>query len=86
MAAIRKTVTVTPEQNDWIKAQVDAGDYANDSELFRDLIRREQARKAELDWLRAEIQKGRESGVSDKTAKETLDEVKAQWKAENGGV
>ena len=86
MTAIRKTVTVTPEQNDWIKQQVEAGDYANDSELFRDLIRREQARKAELAWLRAEIQKGLDSGVSQETPREILDRVKAEWKASHGLV
>ena len=42
MSAVRKTITVTPQQDSYIKAQVAAGHYTNDSEYFRDLIRREQ--------------------------------------------
>lgn len=42
MSAVRKTITVTPQQDNYIKAQVAAGHYTNDSEYFRDLIRRDQ--------------------------------------------
>ena len=44
MATVRKTITLTDQQDGWIKAQVDAGHSTNDSELIRDLIRREQER------------------------------------------
>ena len=40
MTTVRKTITVTNSQNDWIKAQVDSGFYTNDSEALRDLIRK----------------------------------------------
>ena len=42
MATIRKTITLTDKQDEWIKSQIENGDYTNDSEYFRDLIRREQ--------------------------------------------
>jgi antitoxin ParD1/3/4 len=41
---------------------VDAGNYANDSEYIRDLIRREQDRGAEIEVVRAALIKGEESG------------------------
>jgi len=41
MAAVRKTITVTDQQDTWIKGQIEAGHYTNDSEYIRDLIRRE---------------------------------------------
>jgi antitoxin ParD1/3/4 len=44
MAAVRKTITLTDMQDSWIKAQIDAGHYTNDSEYIRDLIRREHER------------------------------------------
>jgi putative addiction module CopG family antidote len=47
MATVRKTITLTDQQDDWIKAQVEGGHYTNDSEYIRDLIRREQERGAE---------------------------------------
>ena len=45
MATVRKTITLTDQQDDWIKAQVEGGKYTNDSEYTRDLIRREQFRQ-----------------------------------------
>ena len=46
MGTVRKTITLTDKQDGWIKAQIDAGHYTNDSEYIRDLIRREQERSA----------------------------------------
>ena len=62
MAIVRKTITLTEQQNDWIAAQIDAGHYTNDSEVIRDLIRHEQERSADLARLRAALSEGEESG------------------------
>lgn len=62
MATVRKTITLTDKQDDWIKAQIAAGDYTNDSEYIRDLIRREQERTAEVDAIRQALIEGENSG------------------------
>lgn len=62
MATIRKTITVTDQQDEWIKAQIAAGGFTNDSELIRDLIRREQARSEDLEAIRAALIEGEQSG------------------------
>ncbi|WP_308922294.1 type II toxin-antitoxin system ParD family antitoxin [Janthinobacterium sp. J1-1] len=62
MSTVRKTITLTDKQDDWIKAQIAAGRYTNDSEYIRDLIRREQERSAELDVIRAALMEGEASG------------------------
>jgi antitoxin ParD1/3/4 len=62
MATVRKTITLTDTQDSWIKAQIDAGHYTNDSEYIRDLIRREQERSAEIEALRAALIEGEASG------------------------
>ena len=62
MATVRKTITVTDQQDSWIKAQIDAGHYTNDSEYIRDLIRREQERSIELEAIRAALYEGENSG------------------------
>ena len=62
MATIRKTITLTDQQDDWIKAQVEGGHYTNDSEYIRDLIRREQERDAEIKVIRSALTKGEKSG------------------------
>ena len=62
MGTVRKTITVTDKQDGWIKAQIDAGHYTNDSEYIRDLIRREQERSAELEAIRTALLDGEASG------------------------
>ncbi len=59
MGTVRKTITVTDQQDAWIKAQIDSGNYTNDSELIRDLIRREQDRSAAI---RTALIEGEQSG------------------------
>lgn len=62
MGTVRKTITLTAKQDAWIKAQIDAGHYTNDSEYIRDLIRREQERSAEIETIRAALAEGEASG------------------------
>ncbi|HAT30621.1 MAG TPA: type II toxin-antitoxin system ParD family antitoxin [Janthinobacterium sp.] len=62
MATVRKTITLSDQQDGWIKAQIDAGHYTNDSECIRDLIRREQERNAEVDIIRAALLEGEAGG------------------------
>lgn len=62
MGTVRKTITLTEKQDGWVKAQIDAGHYTNDSEYIRDLIRREQERSTEIDAIRAALIEGEASG------------------------
>ena len=65
MGISRKTITITDQQDAWIKAQIQMGDFTNDSEYIRDLIRRDQARRAELEALRGELIRGEQSGSAE---------------------
>lgn len=49
-------------QDRWIKAQIEAGHYTNDSEYIRDLIRREQGRVAQTEAIRAALIEGENGG------------------------
>lgn len=62
MANVRKTITLTEQQDAWITAQIAAGQYTNDSEAIRDLIRREQQRTAQIEALRDALIEGENSG------------------------
>lgn len=62
MGTIRKTITLTDKQDSWIKAQIDAGHYTNDSEYIRDLIRREQERNTGIEAIRTALIEGENSG------------------------
>ncbi len=62
MATVRKTITVSAQQDAWIAAQIEAGRYTNDSEAIRDLIRREQERIFEIESIREALIEGEASG------------------------
>ena len=62
MGTVRKTITLTDQQDAWIASQIEAGLYTNDSEAIRDLIRREQRRSFELDTIRQALIEGEQSG------------------------
>ena len=81
---IRKTITLTDKQDDWINARIASGDYTNDSEYFRDLIRRDQEQNAKFRALKSAIQEGLDSGVSDRTLGEIWAAAEARYKARNG--
>lgn len=69
-------VSLTSKQQDYISAQVASGDYQNASELVRDAIRIHQHyREKMLEQLRAEIQIGIDSGMSDKSMEDILNEI-----------
>ena len=83
MATVRKTITVTDKQNEWIKSQISSGDYTNDSEYFRDLVRHDQNRNARLRALKDAIQEGLDAGVSERTVGEVWAEAEASFKGRN---
>lgn len=81
MSTVRKTITLTDQQDNWIKAQILAGHYTNDSEYIRDLIRREQERSAQLDAMRAALVEGENSGTPQRF---DVQEFKARMLASHG--
>ncbi|HQT03406.1 MAG: type II toxin-antitoxin system ParD family antitoxin [Gammaproteobacteria bacterium] len=62
MSVVRKTISLTEQQDRWIKAQIHVGNYTSDSEYIRDLIRREQERSTEIEAIRAALIEGELSG------------------------
>lgn len=76
MVLVKKSITLTQPQDDWVKRQVEAGRYANESELLRDLIRREQDRSPGLEQVRRLLLEGRQSGKSERSAEEIFAHAK----------
>ncbi len=70
MPMVKKSITVTDQQEEWIQAQIAKGYYASDSEIFRELIRERQMREAEnleIQAIRAALINAENSGFSDRT-------------------
>ena len=82
MGTTRKTITLTDKQNQWIKAQIAAGEYTNDSEYIRDLVRRDQEENTKFLALKQAIQEGLSSGVSDKSVTDIMEEVETRLRAD----
>ena len=83
MATTRKTITISEQQDQWIKAQIATGDFTNDSEYIRDLIRRDQAHASKLQALKTAIQDGLDSGVSDRQVSDILAAVESRYRYDN---
>ena len=83
MAMMRKTITIPDAMEDWVKAQINSGRYGNDSEYFRDLIRRDQDKRLAEHELRLLIDEGLNSGISDKSAEDIRQGVHKQLR-DNG--
>ncbi|MGO2511057.1 type II toxin-antitoxin system ParD family antitoxin [Marinomonas polaris] len=64
MGMHRKTITLTEQQNNWVKSQIESGHFGNDSEYIRDLIRKDQQAKERLAILRQALVEGESSGES----------------------
>ena len=84
MALVKKSITVTDHQERWIRAQIASGEYGNDSEYFRDLIRRDQEHNGQFRALKQAIQEGLESGAGDRTVKEVWAEAEQRYRARHG--
>ena len=82
MGTVRKTVTLTDQQEQWIKVRIAAGEFTSDSEYIRELIRRDQEENVKLQALKSAIRKGLDSGVSDKTVPQIMEEVEARLRAD----
>ena len=81
MGTTRKTITVTDQQDQWIKAQIDAGDFTNDSEYIRDLIRRDQD-NSKFQALKTAIEEGLNSADSGRAVPQIMKEVEAGLRAD----
>ena len=80
---VKKSITVTDQQEQWMQAQLATGNYASDSELLRDLIRKEQMRTSEVEVIRQELVKAEQSGFSSRSPEDIANAVIAR-KQTNG--
>jgi antitoxin ParD1/3/4 len=80
MATIRKSITFTDKLSNWMQTRITEGEYANESEYVRDLVRRDRERNAKFSAMKTAIQDGIESGVGSKTVPQIMEEVESKLK------
>lgn len=82
MGMVKKSITVTDQQDNWIKAQITAGNFGNESEVLRELIRERQQQEqerfaaSEIEKIRARLVHAEDSGFTDQSPMELLNEIK----------
>jgi antitoxin ParD1/3/4 len=80
MGTVRKTITFTEQQDRWMKAKIAGGQFTNDSEYIRDLVRRDQEKHAEIEAIRAALIEGERSGMSPRTPDDIRKAVREQMR------
>jgi antitoxin ParD1/3/4 len=84
MTMHRKTITLTDKLESWVKIQVDSGKFGNDSEYFRDLVRRDQERQEAETRLRNLLDDAEASGISERNPQEIWAAAEASSPVNNG--
>jgi antitoxin ParD1/3/4 len=88
MPMVKKSISVTDQQDSWIKAQIKTGHYGNESEVVRELIRerqlRDQETPAEIEAIRAALIEGEESGFIDRSVDEIWEDARQRHRAKHG--
>jgi len=67
----RQSISFTKPNDEWLKAQVESNEYSSKSELVNDLIRQARKQQAQIDWIRAKLDKAEKSGFTN-DSKETI--------------
>ncbi|EDP64951.1 hypothetical protein BAL199_21384 [alpha proteobacterium BAL199] len=81
---IKKSITVTETQDEWIQAQLATGQYASDSEVVREALREKQSRMAEIERIRAALIAAEESGMSALDKEDIRAAVQADMRRDGG--
>ena len=88
MPMVKKSISVTDRQDEWIKAQIATGHFGNESEVVRELIRerqiREQETPAEIEAIRAALIEGEHRGFRHSSVAEIWEKARTGRKAKRG--
>ena len=62
---MRKTISMPDKMATWITARIERGQFNNESEYFRDLVRRDQEEEARKAYLLSRLEAGAEQLSAD---------------------
>ena len=74
----RQSISFTPPNDEWLKAQIDNQEYSSKSELVNDLIRQARNQQVEIDWIRTKLEKSENSGFTTDSKEEILAQSKSK--------
>lgn len=74
----RQSITLTTPNDDWLKNQIQRKEFSSKSEVVNELIRKARAKEAEIDLIRAKLDKAEQGGFTNESSQEILQEFKNQ--------
>jgi antitoxin ParD1/3/4 len=74
----RQSISFTKPNDEWLKAQLQNEEYSSKSELINDLIRQARKQQAQIDWIRAKLERSEKSGFTDSTKEQILIQAKSR--------
>ena len=74
----RQSISFTKPNDEWLKSQVDSEEYSSKSELVNDLIRQARKQQAQIDWVRAKLEKAENSGFTSDSKEDILAQSKSR--------
>ena len=75
----RKTITLSKPNDEWVNAQLAKEEYASNSELINDLIRKARQEEAYVNYVRAKLERAEQSGFTDLTPEDIRLKVRAEF-------
>lgn len=85
MATVKRSISITEQQNQWVKSQLASGDFGNESEVYRALIRKAQSEEVKLTELRAALRAGEKDIEAGRfKALSSKDEISAMFRGLQG--
>ena len=79
----KQSVNFTPPNDDWLNAKVASKEYPSKTDIINDLIRREREREEKFKILKAAIEKGLASDITDDNVLDIMQRVEKRM-IENG--
>lgn len=74
------SVSLSDQLRGFIKSRVESGDYHNESEYIRDLVRKDREKLSEEQQLLNLLRQSEQSGVSNNTIPDIMSSVKKRLK------
>jgi antitoxin ParD1/3/4 len=75
---IRQSISLTPPNDDWLKAQVESQEYTSKSDVMNDLIRKARAKQEEVEEIRKRLTSSEQSGFVTPDRQSILAEFKKE--------
>lgn len=74
-------ISIPDQLKAWVESRVADGSYASSSDYLRDLVRQDQREQTMSAKLQAEIDRGRASGISERSLSQIIEETRAKRQA-----